>query len=421
MYRFRIKGPTSLEGEVRISGSKNASLAIIPATILLDSPVLLRNIPDIEDVRTILSIMESLGAKVVRETRNDIWIDPTTVKTYEVPYFLASKMRASIYVLGPLLVRFGKGVVYMPGGCSFGPRPIDFHIEGLKKMGAIISIEHGNIVAFVDKFRSAHINLPFKSVGATIHLMTTAVKLKGVRTVISNAALEPEVVDTANFLNRAGARIYNAGYDEIIVEGVEKLELDEYEVIPDRIEAGSFAVAAAMAGSVVLRGVVKEHMISTLDKLEEAGAVLRWIDESQLMVRRPEGRIRPLIIKTAPFPGFPTDMQAQFMAMLTVADGVSVVKEGIYPSRFHHAYELQRMGADIRVDHGEALVRGVERLTGAIVNATDLRASISLVLAGIIAQGETVVENIEHIDRGYEDVENKFNALGAKISREVST
>ncbi len=420
MYRFRIQGPTPLEGEVKISGSKNASLAIIPAVILLDSPVLLRNVPDIEDVRTILSIMESLGATVVREARNDIRIDPTTINSHEVPYFLASRMRASIYTLGPLLVRFGKGVVYMPGGCSFGPRPIDFHIEGLKKMGVEITIEHGNIVASVRRFRSAHINLPFKSVGATIHLMTTAVRLKGIRTVISNAALEPEVVDTARFLNGAGARIYNAGYDEIIVEGVDRLELDEYEVIPDRIEAGSFAVAAAMAGRILLNGVVREHMVSTLDRLEEAGAVLQWVDERRLMVSRPEGRIRPLMIKTAPFPGFPTDMQAQFMAMLTVADGVSVIKEGIYPSRFHHAYELQRMGADIRVDHGEALVRGVDKLTGAIVNATDLRASISLVLAGIIAEGETIVENIEHIDRGYEEVENKFNSLGARIVREMS-
>ncbi len=420
MYRFRIQGPTPLEGEVKISGSKNASLAIIPATILLDAPVLLRNIPDIEDVRTILSIMESLGATVVRESKNDIRIDPTTMKSHEVPYFLASRMRASIYTLGPLLVRFGKGVVYMPGGCSFGPRPIDFHIEGLKKMGANIVIEHGNIVASVEKFRSAHINLPFKSVGATIHLMTTAVKLKGIRTVISNAALEPEVVDTARFLNRAGARIYNAGYDEIVVEGVDRLEVDEYEVIPDRIEAGSFAVAAAMAGRILLDRVIKEHMVSTLDRLEEAGALLQWVDDRRLLVNKPAGRIKPLMIKTAPFPGFPTDMQAQFMAMLTVADGVSVIKEGIYPSRFHHAYELQRMGADIRVDHGEALVRGVDKLTGAIVNATDLRASISLVLAGIIAEGETVVENIEHIDRGYEEVENKFNAIGARIVREVS-
>ncbi len=420
MFRFRIQGPTRLEGEVPISGSKNASLAIIPAAILLDEPVLLRNIPDIEDVRTILSIMESLGATVIRETRNDIRIDPTTMKSHEVPYFLASRMRASIYTLGPLLVKFGRGVVYMPGGCSFGPRPIDFHIDGLKKMGANISIEHGNIVASVEKFRSAHINLPFKSVGATIHLMTTAVKLKGIRTVISNAALEPEVVDTANFLNRAGARIYNAGFDEIIIEGVDKLTLDEYRVIPDRIEAGSFAVAGAMAGEILLDGVIKEHVISTLDRLEEAGAMLRWVDERRLLVKKPEGRIRPLMIKTAPFPGFPTDMQAQFMAMLTVADGTSIIKEGIYPSRFHHAYELQRMGADIKVDHGEAVVNGVEKLMGAIVNATDLRASISLVLAGIIAEGETIVENIEHIDRGYEEVEKKFNSLGARIEREVS-
>ena len=364
--------------------------------------------------------MESLGATVIRETRNDIRIDPTTMKSHEVPYFLASRMRASIYTLGPLLVKFGRGVVYMPGGCSFGPRPIDFHIDGLKKMGANISIEHGNIVASVEKFRSAHINLPFKSVGATIHLMTTAVKLKGIRTVISNAALEPEVVDTANFLNRAGARIYNAGFDEIIIEGVDKLTLDEYRVIPDRIEAGSFAVAGAMAGEILLDGVIKEHVISTLDRLEEAGAMLRWVDERRLLVKKPEGRIRPLMIKTSPFPGFPTDMQAQFMAMLTVADGTSIIKEGIYPSRFHHAYELQRMGADIKVDHGEAVVNGVEKLMGAIVNATDLRASISLVLAGIIAEGETIVENIEHIDRGYEEVEKKFNSLGARIEREVS-
>ncbi len=416
--RFVIQGPTELEGEVHVSGSKNSALAILSASILLDQPVVLHNIPRIKDVETSLSILEHIGVKVKFLEGNTLLVDPTGISKNQVPYELASRMRASIYFLGPLANLMGSAKVYMPGGCSFGPRPINFHIEGLTKLGFNMDVEGGYVIAKrISKPKNVHIHLPFRSVGATIHIMITSAKMHGTVVRITNSALEPEVVDTANFLNRAGARIYNAGYDEITIEGVSKLSLDEYEIIPDRIEAGTFAVAGGILGKVVIRKVIREHVQSTLNKLEEAGVHLNWLDEYTLLVSRAE-RILPLSIQTAPFPGFPTDMQAQFMSLLTVADGTSIVKENIYPNRFNHAYEMIRMGANISIDNGVAIVEGVRKLKSAIVVASDLRASVSLVIAGMMAEGETIVEDIEHIDRGYENIERKLNMLGAKIRRE---
>ncbi|MEO0203210.1 MAG: UDP-N-acetylglucosamine 1-carboxyvinyltransferase [candidate division WOR-3 bacterium] len=414
--RFRIEGQRMLKGEISIVGAKNSALAIMPACILLNKPVILKNIPDVEDIRTMSELLKYLGVKVNKISKNVIEIDPRDINKYQAPYELVTKMRASIYVLGPLLVKFGKAIVYMPGGCSFGPRPIDFHIDGLKKLGADIKIEHGNIIANIDNFKDAYIQLPFKSVGTTIHLMITSSLLKNKRVVLSNCALEPEVVDLANFLNRAGAKITGAGFDEIIIEGVDNLEIDEYEIIPDRIEAGTFLVIGSFENNeIVVKNVILEHIRPVVDKLIEAGINLKMYENLVFVkgVRKP----KPIEIQTYPFPGFPTDMQAQFMALLSIANGISFIKENIYPNRFAHAYELMRMSADIKINDNIAIIRGVDKLTSAIVNATDLRASASLVIAGLIAEGTTIIENVEHIDRGYEDIEIKLNSIGARIER----
>ncbi len=416
--KFIIEGGRLLRGEVNISGAKNSALAIMPASILLSKPVILKNVPDVEDVRTMIELLKYLGVKVNKIKKNVIEIDPRDINRYQAPYELVSKMRASIYVLGPLLVKFGKAIVYMPGGCSFGPRPIDFHIEGLKKMGAQIKVEYGNIIANVDDFRSAYIQLPFRSVGTTIHLMMTSSLLKGKEIIISNCALEPEVVDLANFLNKAGAKIYGAGYDEIRIEGVENLEIDEYEIIPDRIEAGTFLVAGSFENNeITIKNFILDHIKPIIEKLNSAG-IFPIVEDKKIIVKGVK-KPKAIEIQTQPFPGFPTDMQAQFMTLLSIADGVSIIKENIYPNRFAHAYELMRMSADIKITENISIIRGVKRLTSAIVNASDLRASASLVLAGLIAQGKTIIENVEHIDRGYEDIEIKLNSIGAKIDRIV--
>jgi len=414
--KFIIEGGRLLRGEVNISGAKNSALAIMPASILLSKPVILKNVPDVEDVRIMIELLKYLGVKVKKISKNVIEIDPRDINKYQAPYELISKMRASIYVLGPLLVKFGKAIVYMPGGCSFGPRPIDFHIEGLRKMGAEIKIEYGNIIANVNEFKSTYIQLPFKSVGATIHLMMTSSLLKGKEIIISNCALEPEVVDLASFLNKAGAKIYGAGYDEIRIEGAENLEIDEYEIIPDRIEAGTFLVAGSFENNeITIKNFILDHIKPIIEKLNEAG-IFPIIENEKIIVKGVK-KPKAIEIQTQPFPGFPTDMQAQFMTLLSVADGVSIIKENIYPNRFAHAYELMRMSADIKITENIAIVKGVERLTSAIVSASDLRASASLVLAGLIAEGKTIIENVEHIDRGYENIEIKLNSIGAKIDR----
>ena len=417
MEKFRIEGPVVLKGSVEISGAKNAILPLMAASILMDTPVAFTFVPKVMDVFTMKELLERLGAHVEWTGNGTILIDPTTIDNPLAPYDIVKKMRASIYVLGPLLMKFGKAEVSLPGGCAFGPRPVNFHLEGLKKLGADIKLEHGYIKARLKKPRGAQIVFDKKSVGATIHLMMTA-SLIPEETILRNAALEPEVVQVAHFLKMAGVKIYGEGTDTIVINGIKKLnQVEATKVIPDRIEAGTFAVAAYMTGGEVeIKNCIPEHISPTIEKLEESGADI-VVDGERLVIKKRKGKIKPLFIYTQPFPGFPTDMQAQFMAMLSVADGTSTIKEGIYPDRFLHAFELIRLGADIKVEDGTAIINGVPRLTGAPVMASDLRASASLVLAGLIAEGTTIIDRIYHLDRGYEDFEHKLNSLGAKIER----
>ncbi len=418
MDKFVIEGGYKLRGEVRVSGAKNAALPLFAASILIPEPVVFRNVPDVADVFTMAELLSDLGARVERVEKGTWRIDTSSISNTTAPYEVVKRMRASIYVLGPLLARFGRAEVSLPGGCAFGPRPVDFHIRGLKAMGADIRVEHGYIVARAERLGTASIAFDKKSVGATAHLMMAATISDG-EVIIENAALEPEVVTLAEFLKLSGAEITGEGTDEVIVRGVDALRSPgEFEVIPDRIEAGTYAVASFMTGGeVTLKNVCVEHLRSVLEKLREAGASFEADSRNRELRMFPGGRIAPVDIFTAPFPGFPTDMQAQFMAMLTVADGTSVIREGIYPDRFKHAFELTRLGADIKVDDGFAVVKGVEKLTGAPVMASDLRASAALVLAGLIAEGTTVVDRIYHLDRGYEDFEKKLSSLGAHIRR----
>ena len=419
MEKFVIEGGFPLKGTVKISGAKNAALPLFAAAILLREPVVFTNVPDVADIYTMAELLAHLGVKV-EKLEHGIWrLDASRIASTLAPYEIVRKMRASIYVLGPLLAREGEAKASMPGGCAFGPRPIDFHIKGLQLMGADITLEHGYIVS---KTRDKHLHgatIAFdkKSVGATAHLMMAATLADG-QTVITNAAHEPEVVTLAEFLNACGAKISGHGTDEITIVGVEDLHSPkEFEVIPDRIEAGTYAVAAFMTGGeITLSDVRPEHMRAVIERLRAAGAEVEESDET-LVVHKRGSKIKPVDIFTAPYPGFPTDMQAQFMAMLSVAEGTSVIREGIYPDRFKHAFELVRLGADIKVEDGMAIVKGVKELTGAPVIATDLRASAALVLAGLIAKGTTTVEHIYHLDRGYERFEEKLTLLGAHIKR----
>ncbi len=419
MDKFVIQGGYKLHGRVRVSCAKNAALPLFAASILIPEPLTLVNVPDVADIRTMAELLVDLGATVEKLSK-DVWrIDTSSISETIAPYEVVKRMRASIYVLGPLLARFGKAQVSLPGGCAFGPRPVDFHIRGLKLMGADIEIEHGYIVANAEKLHSASIAFDRKSVGATAHLMMAATLAQG-KVVIENAALEPEIVTLAEFLKLAGARIEGAGTNEIVVEGVDSLHSPgEFRVIPDRIEAGTYAVAAYMTGGdVVIENVCMEHLRTVMEKLRDTGADFEFSDaEKTLRIYPRASAIKPVDIFTAPFPGFPTDMQAQFMAMLSIADGTSVIREGIYPDRFKHAFELTRLGADIHVEDGLAVVKGVHKLTGAPVMASDLRASAALVLAGLVAEGTTIVDRIYHLDRGYENFEQKLSGLGAHIER----
>ncbi len=416
MDKFLIKGGARLRGEVQISGAKNAVLPIMAASLLVPGEVRLLNVPDVTDVFTMAELLRLLGAEVERLEKGVWVINATKLTSSTAPYEIVRKMRASIYVLGPLLARLGKASVSLPGGCSFGPRPVDFHIAGLQAMGASIKLEHGYINAKVKKLRGAEIAFDKKSVGATAHLVMTAVFADG-ETLIENAAKEPEVVALVDFLKRCGAEIEGEGTDEIRIKGPCELKPPEpFTIIPDRIEAGTFAVAAFMTGGKVrIKNACLEHLRTVIDKLKMAGAEVE--EEDHVITVSNGGKIKPLTIHTSAYPGFPTDMQAQFMAMLTIADGTSIIKEGIYPDRFKHAFELQRMGADIKVEGDTAVVRGVKQLTGAPVMASDLRASAALVLAGLVAKGETIVDRIYHLDRGYEDFEKKLSMLGASIKR----
>ena len=416
MDKLQIRGGVPLEGEVRVSGSKNATLPILAGALLADEPVVVGNVPHLRDVTTTIGLLGRMGVTVTVDEHNKIEVDSSTLKETVAPYELVKTMRASILVLGPLVARFGQADVSLPGGCAIGARPVNIHVAGLQAMGADISIEGGYIRARAGRLKGARLVLDTVTVTGTENLMMAAALADG-ETVIENAAREPEVVDLANFLITMGAKIQGAGTDKIVVQGVQKLAGTNYEVLPDRIEGGTYLVAGAITrGHVKLKNTRPDHLDAVLAKLAEAGAKVatgdNWI-EVDMRGRRP----RAVDVRTAPYPAFPTDMQAQFAALNTVADGVGTVIETIFENRFMHMLEMRRLGAEIRLEGNTAIIRGVERLTGAPVMATDLRASASLVLAGLVAEGRTDVERIYHIDRGYEAIEEKLAQLGAQIKR----
>ncbi len=416
MTKLKIIGGRRLDGEVLISGAKNAALPILAGCLLAETPVLLRNIPHLRDVTTTIELLSRMGVEVTVHDQMGIEVDASGVDKLEAPYELVKTMRASILVLGPLLARYGRADVSLPGGCAIGARPVDLHVAGLREMGAEIQIDNGYIRARARRLRGARLVLDTVTVTGTENLLMAATLADG-QTTIENAAREPEVVDLANFLIGMGARISGAGTDTIVVDGVDRLKGAEYTVLPDRIEAGTYLLAAAITGGrVKVRKVRPEHLDAVLAKLRLAGATVT-VDgdtvEVDMRGRRPDS----VDLRTAPHPGFPTDMQAQFTALNAVANGVGAITETVFENRFMHAQELQRMGADIRIEGNTAIVTGVPRLTGAPVMATDLRASASLVLAGLVAEGETIVDRIYHIDRGYERIEEKLSALGATIQR----
>ena len=419
MDKLVIQGGARLQGEVQISGAKNAALPILCAGLLAETPLRLANVPHLQDVNTTLKLLQHLGIKVSRD--GDLLIlDAGNIVSHEAPYEMVKTMRASILVLGPLLARFGHARVSLPGGCAIGSRPVDLHIKGLRAMGADIHVEHGYIEASAAhlpqrRLQGARIFMDTVTVTGTENLMMAAALANGT-TVLENSAREPEVVDLAECLIKMGAHIEGAGSDVITVHGVERLGAAEHMVVCDRIEAGTYMVAAAMTGgSVRLRHVRHDLLDAVIEKLRDAGAHIEC-DGDNISIES-DGRLSAVNVRTAPHPAFPTDMQAQFMAMNTIAEGVARVTETIFENRFMHVQELQRLGAQIEVEGNTAIVRGVDYLDGATVMATDLRASASLVLAGLVARGETTIERIYHIDRGYEHIEEKFTQLGARIKR----
>lgn len=416
MNKLIIQGGTRLDGDIRISGAKNAVLPILAATLLADGPTIVENVPHLHDVTTTVELLGCMGVTVIIDEKLSIEVDSNTIENYTAPYHLVKTMRSSILVLGPLLARFGEAEVSLPGGCAIGSRPVNLHIKGLQDMGADIDVKNGYIHARAKRLKGARLVMDLVTVTGTENLMMAAVLAEGV-TVIENAAREPEVIDLANFLIAMGAKIEGAGTDTITIEGVEKLNGTRYRVLPDRIETGTYLVAAAITGGKVKVKDTNPYLLdSVLEKLREAGAELTigedWI-ELDMKGKRP----RPVNIRTAPYPGFPTDMQAQFAALNTIAEGTSTLVETVFENRFMHVQELQRMGADIEVEGNTAIIRGVEKLTAAPIMATDLRASASLIMAGLIAEGETEVQRIYHIDRGYEIIEEKLALLGANIRR----
>ena len=414
--KLQITGGVPLEGETRISGAKNATLPILAAALLAEGPVTIGNVPHLHDVTTMIELLARMGVTVTVDERMRIEVDPASIKECFAPYELVKTMRASILVLGPLVARYGRADVSLPGGCAIGARPVNIHVAGLQAMGADIHIEGGYIRARAGRLRGARLVLDTVTVTGTENLMMAATLADG-ETVIENAAREPEVIDLANFLIAMGARIHGAGTDKIIVQGVKSLHATEYEVLPDRIEAGTYLVAGAITGGHIrLKNTRPEHLDAVLNKLTEAGATIGtgpdWV-ELDMRGRRPKS----VDVRTAPYPAFPTDMQAQFAALDTVANGVGTVVETIFENRFMHMLEMRRMGAEIRLEGNTAIIHGVAELTAAPVMATDLRASASLVLAGLVAKGRTDIERIYHIDRGYEAIEEKLAQLGAQIRR----
>lgn len=416
MEKLIIKGNNPLNGEIKISGAKNAALPILAASLLSSAPIQISNIPHLQDVTTIVSLLAQMGVKVTLDERSNIEVDASKLESFHAPYELVRTMRASVLVLGPLLSRFGEAVVSLPGGCAIGTRPVDQHLKGMQAMGAVMSIENGYIKAKASQLHGATIVMDIVTVTGTENIMMAAVLAKG-QTIIHNAAREPEVEDLANFLNTMGANVSGAGTSTIVIDGVDRLSGGRYHVLPDRIETGTYLAAAAITrGKIKLKNTRPDLLESVLLKLEEVGAIIDtgidWI-ALDMKGKRPYATN----ISTAPYPAFPTDMQAQMMAVNTIAEGTGVITETVFENRFMHIQELQRMGASIALKGNTAICTGIENLHGAPVMATDLRASASLVLAGLAAHGETVIDRIYHIDRGYECIEEKLAQLGAQIHR----
>jgi UDP-N-acetylglucosamine 1-carboxyvinyltransferase len=415
MDKLVIQGGVPLSGEIRVSGAKNAALPILCATLLTAEPLRVQNVPHLRDVTTMLTLLGQMGVEVSLDEKLGVGLSAAHLSNHTASYDLVKTMRASIMVLGPLVARFGEALVSLPGGCAIGQRPVDQHIKGLEALGAEINIERGYIHARAKRLRGARVVMDLVTVTGTENLMMAATLAEG-RTVIENAAREPEVVDLAQCLNAMGARIQGAGSDVIAIDGVDALHGAQYRVMPDRIETGTFLVAAAATGGEIkLKGARADILDAVLAKLQEAGARVEH-GEDWIRLNAPRG-LEAVSVRTAPYPAFPTDMQAQFMALNSVARGTAVVTETIFENRFMHVQELRRLGADIEVEGNAAVVRGVPKLQGAKVMATDLRASASLVLGGLVAEGETVVDRVYHLDRGYECIEEKLSQLGARIRR----
>ena len=415
MEQYIIKGGNPLVGEVEIGGAKNAALAILAAAIMTDEAVHIENLPDVRDINVLLEAIREIGATVDRISPTEVRIVGATIGNITVEYEYIKKIRASYYLLGALLGKYKNAEVPLPGGCNIGSRPIDQHLKGFRALGASVDIIHGAVVAKAEELRGKHIFLDMVSVGATINIMMAAAMANG-NTTIENAAKEPHVVDVANFLNSMGANIKGAGTDVIRIRGVEKLHGTSYSIIPDQIEAGTFMCAAvATMGDVMVKNVIPKHLEATTAKLEEIGCQVEEFDDAVRVVANK--RLKRTNVKTMPYPGYPTDMQPQFAVALTLAEGTSIITESIFENRFKYAAELVRMGADIKVEGNTAIVNGVEKLTGAQVSAPDLRAGAALVIAGLAAEGITIVDDIVYIQRGYERFEEKLRALGAEIEK----
>ena len=414
MEQYVIKGGNPLVGEVEIGGAKNAALAILSAAIMTDETILIENLPDVRDINVLLEAIAGIGAQVERIDRSTVKINGSTINDISVDYEYIKKIRASYYLLGALLGKYKHAEVPLPGGCNIGSRPIDQHLKGFRALGASVNILHGAIVAETENLHGSHIFLDVVSVGATINIMMAASMASG-RTIIENAAREPHVVDVANFLNSMGANIKGAGTDVIRIKGVEKLHRTEYSIIPDQIEAGTFMFAAAATGGDTVKNVIPKHLEATTAKLEEIGCEVEEFDDAVRV--RAGKRLHRTHVKTLPYPGYPTDMQPQIAVTLALAEGTSIVTESIFENRFKYADELSRMGACIKVEGNSAIIDGVKKLTGARVSAPDLRAGAALVIAGLAADGITVVDDIVYIQRGYENFEEKLRSLGAEIEK----
>ncbi|MCX5725857.1 MAG: UDP-N-acetylglucosamine 1-carboxyvinyltransferase [Candidatus Saganbacteria bacterium] len=414
MRKIVVTGRCRLSGEVRVSGSKNAALPILAATILLQGESIIKNIPALLDVTTIVRVLNVLGLRAEYSDPNTVRVSTNSTIRHVAPYELVTKMRASFFIIGPILARMGLAKVPLPGGCAIGSRPVDLHIKGLEALGAKVHMEHGFVIVEAKRLIGARVCLDFPSVGATESIMMAASLADG-RTLIENAAQEPEIEDLANFLNKAGARISGAGTDRIEIDGVARLKGIEYKIIPDRIEAGTLMIAAAITkGDVLVKGIIPRHLEAVINKLREAGINVE-IKDDEARISAKDG-FSALDVKTMPYPGFPTDMQAQFAVLLSLANGTSVVTESVFENRFMHIHELKRMGADIKIEGRSAIIKGVSELSGAPVHASDLRAGAALIIAGLAADGETIVDDIDrHIERGYEKIVDKFSSLGGNM------